>query len=137
VLLSKIYSKIFSSEDIYKNFFTDDKNENKKKVSMIMKIMVEPIIILENFNHCFISLENFQLKESLLKLTKFLYINLKDSLEDDEIKYLNKLLDELPNKFFSNNYLEIIKYKNIIYKDNAELLKNIENIDDLFFELES
>ena len=137
VLLSKIYNKILSTEDIYKNFFTNNKKENKKKLELIMKLMVEPIIIIENFNHCFVSLENFQLKENLLKLTKFIYINLKDSLAEDEKEYINKLLNELPSKFFSNNYLEIIKYKNIIYKNNAELLKNIEKIDDLFFELES
>ena len=137
VLLSKIYNKIFSSEDFYKNYFSDDKEENKIKLSLIMKLMMEPIIILENFNHCFVSLEDFQLKENLLKLIKFFYVNLKDSFEDEEKEYLNKLLNELPNKFFSNNYLEIIKYKNIIYKNNAELLENIENIDDLFFELES
>ena len=137
VLLSKIYNKIFSSEDIYKKYFTDDKDENKKKLSLIMKLMLEPIIILENFSHCFISLENYQLKESLLRLIKFIYINLKDCLAKEELDYISNLLNELPNKFFSTNYLEIIKYKNIIYKNNAELLKNIDNIDELFFELET
>ena len=137
VLLSKIYNRILSTEDIYKNYFTGKKKENKKKLELIMKLMVEPIIIIENFSHCFVSLENFQLKENLLKLTKFIYINLKDYLDEEEKEYINKLLNELPSKFFSNNYLEIIKYKNIIYKNNAELLKNIEDIDDLFFELES
>ena len=137
VLLSKIYNKILSCEDIYKNYFTDDKEENKIKLTLLLKLISEPIIILDNFNHCFVSSENFQLKENLLKLIKFFYINLKDSLEDEEEEYLKKLLNELPNKFFSKNYVEIIKYKNIIYKNNAELLENIENIDDLFFELET
>ena len=137
ILLSKIYNKILSCEDIYKTYFTDDKEENKKKLSLLMKLIVEPIIIIENFYHIFVSLEIFQLKENILKLIKFIYINLKDYLKEDEIDYINKLINELPTKFFSNKYLEIIKYKNIIYKNNAELLKNIENIDELFFELES
>ena len=137
LLLSKIYNKIFNSEDFYKNYFSEDKDENKKKIPLVINLLEESIKIIDNFKDNILSLEFFQLKENILKLIKFMHINLKESLVEKEKEYLNKLINEIPNKFFSNNYLEIIKYKNTIYKNNNELLKNIGNIDMLFFELES
>ena len=137
LLLSKIYNKIFNSEDFYKNFFSEEKDENKKKISLVINLLEESIIIIDSLKDNVLSLEFFQLKENILKLIKFMHINLKESLDDKEKDYLNKLINELPNKFLSNNYLEIIKYKNTIYKNNKELLKNIGEINKLFFELET
>ena len=137
LLLSKIYNKIFNSEDFYKNFFSEDQDENKEKIPLVINLLEESIKIIDIFKDNVLSLEFFQLKENLLKLIKFMHINLKESLADKEKEQLSKLINEIPNKFFSNNYLEIIKYKNTIYKNNKELLKNIGDIDKLFFELES
>lgn len=58
-------------------------------------------------------------------------------MEKDDIKQLDSYINELPSKFYSKNYLEILKYKSKIYKNNYELLKNIENIDETFSNLES
>ena len=134
--LSKIYSKIFSSDGFYNNFFSDE-DENSKKVPLVMDLIEEAIEVIDNFGDYFISLENFELKQNLLKLIKFIYINLKEDITDEEEDHLSQLIKELPNKFYSDNYIEIIKFKNIIYKNNNELLKNIEEIDNLFFELGS
>ena len=136
LLLSKIYGKILNSEDFYKDYFSDE-DENEKKMPLILSFIEEPIKIIDNFSDNFISLENFKLKENLLKLIKFIYINLKDSITEEEEAHLSKLIEELPQNFYSENYLELIKFKNIIYKNNNELLKNIEEIDNLFFELGS
>ena len=57
--------------------------------------------------------------------------------EKKRIKKLDNYMNELPNKFYSENYIEIMKYKNKICNNNYELLKNIENIDKLFSSLES
>ena len=102
-----------------------------------MDLIEEAINIIDNFGDYFISLENFELKENLLKLIKFIYINLKEDTTEEEEAHLSELINELPNKFFSDKYIEIIKLKNIIYKNNNELLKNIEEIDNSFFELGS
>ena len=136
LLLSKIYGKILSSEDFYKDYFSDE-DENEKKLPLILSFIEEPIKIIDNFADNFISLENFKLKENLLKLIKFIYINLKDSVTDEEEENLSKLIEELPQIFYSENYLELIKLKNIIYKNNNELMKNIEKIDSLFDDLGS
>ena len=136
LLLSKIYGKILSSEDFYKDYFSDE-DENEKKMPLIFSFIEEAIKIIDNFADNFISLENFKLKENLLKLIKFIYINLKDSVTDEEEENLSKLIEELPPNFYSENYLELIKLKNIIYQNNNELMKNIEKIDNLFFELGS
>ncbi len=134
--LSKIYAKIFSSDGFYNNFFSDE-DENSKKVPLVMDLIEEAIEVIDNFGDYFISLENFELKQNLLKLIKFIYINLKEDITDEEEDHLSQLIKELPNKFYSDNYIEIIKFKNTIYKNNNELLKNIEEIDNLFFELGS
>ena len=62
-------------------------------------------------------------------------INLKEKLEKEDISILDGYINDLPSKFYSANYLEILKYKSKIYKNNYELLKNIEQIDELFSNL--
>ena len=136
LLLAKIYSKILSSEDFYNNYF-QDVNKNQKKISLVLNLIEEAISIIDDFSDEFISFEFFKLKENLLKLIKFIYINFKEELTDEEEEHLNQLINELPMIFYSENYLELIKYKNVIYKNNNELLKNIEDIYNLFFELNS
>ena len=136
IILSKIYNKILSSEEFYKDYFSSEE-ENEEKIPLVLSLIEEPIKIIDGLMDCVLSLENFQLKENLLKLIKFIYINLKDDLEEKEEAHLKDLINELPNKFYSQNYLEIIKFKNEIYKNNNQLLKNIEEIDNLFFELGS
>ena len=72
-----------------------------------------------------------------MKLIKFMKINLKDDLDDGDKKLFDNYINDLPNQFYSQNYLDIIKYKNQICKNNYELLKNIETIDELFSGLDS
>ena len=134
--LIKIYGKIFSSDDFYNNYFLDEE-ENEKKLPLIFEMIDDAIDIIDDFSDYFISLENFKLKQNLLQLIKYIYVNLKEDITDEEEAHLSQLITELPSKFYSENYLEIIKFKNIIYKNNNELLKNIEDIDNLFFELGS
>jgi hypothetical protein len=136
LILTKIYNKIFESEEFYTNYFSDE-DENETKMPLVLDLIEEPIKVIDSFSDYFISLEHFKLKENILKLIKFIYINLKEQITDEEEAHLSQLINELPNVFFSQNYLDLIKYKNIIYKNNNELLKNIEDIDNLFFELGS
>ena len=136
LLLSKIYGKILSSEDFYNKYFFD-KEENKNKLQLVLSIIDESIQVIDSFSDYFISFENFKLKENLLKLIKFIFINLKDDLSDEEKEHLKELINELPKNYFSENYLKLRKYKNIVYKSNNELLKNIEDIDNLFFDCSS
>ena len=136
LLLTKIYNKIFSSENLYTEFFSDQ-DENEEKIDIILALVDEAIQNIENFDDAVVSLENFELKGNILNLIKFMKINLKENLEKDDIKQLDSYINELPSKFYSKNYLEILKYKSKIYKNNYELLKNIENIDETFSNLES
>ena len=136
LLLTKIYNKIFSSEYLYSTFFSDQE-ENEDKIDITLALIDEVLQNIENFDDAVISLENFQLKGNILKLIKFMKINLKESLDKDDIKQLDLYVNDLPNKFYSKNYIEIMKYKSNIYKNNYELLKNIEKIDEIFSNLES
>ena len=136
LLLTKIYYKILSSEDFYNNYF-DEVRKNEKKIYLVLSLIEESISVINDFSDDFLSFEFFKLKENLLKLIKFIYINFKDKITNEEEDHLNQLINELPMNFYSENYLELIKYKNIIYKNNNELLKSIEDIDNLFFELKS
>ena len=71
LLLSKIYNKIFSSEDFYKDYFSNEE-ENEDKMPLVLSLIEEPIKIIDGLMDYVISLENFQLKENLLKLIKFI-----------------------------------------------------------------
>ena len=136
LLLTKIYNKIFGSENLYTSFFSDP-DENEQKIDITLALLDEAIQNIENFDDAVVSLDNFELKGNILKLIKFMKINLKDNLEKEDMKQLDSYINELPGKFYSKNYLEILKYKSKIYKNNYELLKNIENIDETFSNLES
>jgi len=136
LLLTKIYNKIFSSDYLYTTFFSDQE-ENEGKIDITLALIDEVLQNIENFDDAVISLENFQLKGNVLKLIKFMKINLKESLDNDDIKQLDSYVNDLPNKFYSKNYIEIMKYKSKLYKNNYELLKNIEKIDEIFSNLES
>ena len=136
LLLTKIYNKIFGSENLYTSFFSDP-DENDQKIDITLALLDEAIQNIENFDDAVVSLDNFELKGNVLKLIKFMKINLKDNLAKEDMKLLDSYINELPSKFYSKNYLEILKYKSKIYKNNYELLKNIENIDETFSNLES
>jgi len=136
LILSRIYSKIFNSDSFYKTYFYDDE-ENEVKIPLILSLIEEPLKIISNFGDLFISFDNFKLKENILKLIKFIYINLKEVLSEKQEDQLKQLISELPPQFFSGNYIEIMKLKSALYKNNNELLKKIKEIDDLFFELGS
>ena len=136
LLLTKIYNKIFGSENLYTSFFSD-LDEDEQKIDITLALIDEAVQNIENFDDAVVSLDNFELKGNILKLIKFLKINLKKNLDKEDMKQLDTYINELPNKFYSKNYLEILKYKSKIYKNNYELLKNIENIDETFSNLES
>ena len=136
LFLTKIYNKILSSENFFKDYFADH-DDNDMKIGLMFIIIDEAIKILENLEDNVISSENFELKGNILRFIKFMKINLKDDMDDEDRKQIDSYIEELPNQFYSSNYLEIMKYKSKIYKNNYELLKNIENIDELFSGLES
>ena len=136
ILLNKIYFKIFSAEDFYKNYFLDSE-ENDDKISLIMELIEMTIKNIDSLMDKVISFQNLKLKENLLKLIKFIYVNLKNDLGTKEETHLNELLNELPQRFYSQNYIEIIKFKKTIYRSNEQLLKNIGEIDSLFFVLQT
>jgi hypothetical protein len=136
LFLIKIYNKILSSENFFKDYFADH-DDNDMKIGLAFIIIDEAIKILENLEDNVISSENFELKGNILRFIKFMKINLKDDMDNEDKKQIDSYMEELPNQFYSSNYLEIMKYKSKIYKSNYELLKNIENIDELFSGLES
>ena len=133
LLLTKLYHKIICSESLYTSYFSDYE-ENESKIELALGFLDEVLKNVENFDNDLISLENFELKENILKLIKFMKINLKEALDKDEIKQLDSYINDLPNQFYSKNYLELMKYKT---KNKNELLKDIEKIDELLSNLQS
>ena len=136
LFLTKIYNKILGSEILYTDYFSDH-DDNETKIELMLAILEEAIRIIENLEDNVISKDNFELKGNIVKLIKFMKINLKDDMKEEDKKQIESHFNNLPNKFFSSNYLELMKYKSKISKNNYELLKNIDNIDDLFSSLES
>ena len=128
LLLTKIYHKIITSESLYTSFFSDYE-EDESKIETALGFLDEVLKNVENFDNDLISCENFELKENILKLILFMKINLKEALDKDEIKQLDSYMNDLPNHFYSKNYLELMKYKTKVSKNNNELLKNVEKID--------
>ena len=136
LLLTKIFNKITGAESLYSQFFSDP-DENESKISVTLDFIEEVLKNIENFDNDLISFDNFELKGNILKLIKFMKINLKEDLDKEEMKQLDSYINDLPSQLYSKNYLELMKYKSKVYKNNNALLKNIENIDELLSSLES
>ena len=136
LFLSKIFNKIIGSDNFYTEYFAEH-DDNETKIDLTLVIIDAAVKTIQNLEDYVISLDNFELKGNLMKLIKFMKINLKDDLDDGDKKLFDNYINDLPNQFYSQNYLDIIKYKNQICKNNYELLKNIETIDELFSGLDS
>ena len=86
LILTKLYNKIFSSEYLYTNFFTD--SNNNTKIGLILILIEEAVEIIENLD--ILSKDNFELKGNLLKLIKFININIKKGIDNEDKKQLDK-----------------------------------------------
>ena len=103
LVLGKIYYKILSSENFFTDYFSDH-DENETKISLVLSLIEGAIGIIENFEDDIITKENFELKRNIMRLIKFMKINLKEALEKDEIKQLDSYINDLPNHFYCKNY---------------------------------
>ena len=98
LLLTKIYNKIFGSENLYTSFFSY-LDEDEQKIDITLALIDEAVQNIENFDDAVVSLDNFELKGNILKLIKFLKINLKENLDQEDIKQLDTYINELQSKF--------------------------------------
>ena len=133
--LGHIYSKILNSDKIYGNFSNIE--EIKKNVGLVIDIINECIKVLEHLKNFPITTEFYDLKKKILDLSKYIYINYKITLEDDDqLDSISQLLTDFPKNFNSESYNEMLKYRKKL-SNNFELLDSIETISDLFFSLNS
>ena len=104
LFMTKIYNKILSSEKFYTDYFSEH-DENDIKIELVLMIIEEAIKIIENLEDIVISKDNFDLKGNLINFIRFMKINLKEDMKDEDIKQLEFYLNELPINFYSQNYL--------------------------------
>lgn len=133
--LGHIYSKILNCDQIYASF--SNEKEIKEKVRLLIDITNECIKVLEHLKNFPISFEFYDLKKQILDLSKYIYINYKNSLEDEQKDCITQLLAELPKTFYSDSYNEMLKLKKKLFNNNYELINSIKTIETLFFNLNS
>ena len=65
LLLTKIYNKIFGSENLNTSFFSDT-DENDQKIDITLALLDEAIQNIENCDDAVVSLDNLELKGNIL-----------------------------------------------------------------------
>ena len=119
ILISQLYFKIINDE----NSFDKITNESNLLISLCNGI----IKLINSFQELIISDEIYLLKKQTIKLIKFIYINYKSNLNKDELENLKYLINELQQKFFSENYTKFIISHNKILNENINFEINLIN----------
>ena len=119
ILISQLYFKIINDE----NSFDKITNESNLLISLCNGI----IKLINSFQELIISDEIYLLKKQTIKLIKFIYINYKSNLNKDELENLKYLINELQQKFFSENYQKFIISHNKILNENINFEINLIN----------
>ena len=119
ILISQLYFKIINDE----NSFDKITNESNLLISLCNGI----IKLINSFKELIISDEIYLLKKQTIKLIKFIYINYKSNLNKDELENLKYLINELQQKFFSENYQKFIISHNKILNENINFEINLIN----------
>ena len=119
IFISQLYFKIINDE----NSFDKITNESNLLISLCNGI----IKLINSFQELIISDEIYLLKKQTIKLIKFIYINYKSNLNKDELENLKYLINELQQKFFSENYQKFIISHNKILNENINFEINLIN----------
>ena len=139
VSLSRIYLDILSNESLYKDYLalTDDYYNILDKISFLLYLIDECVLLIQKLNGFVFDLSLFQFKNRLLELIQCIYYNCANQMknEDDKINKLKELLDTLPSQYYSNSYLELNKNYNLYDVFNSKLSDKIASFEDKFLEL--
>ena len=100
IIISQIYLRIIKNEDLF------DKISNNSL--LLISLGNEIIKIIDSLSEMVINEDIYILKKQVIKLIRFIYINYKSKLDEEQILNLKDLLLELQSKYFSQIYQKII-----------------------------
>ena len=100
IIISQIYLRIIKNEDLF------DKISNNSL--LLISLGNEIIKIIDSLSEMVINEEIYILKKQVIKLIRFIYINYKSKLDEEQILNLKDLVLELQSKYFSQIYQKII-----------------------------
>ncbi len=124
IIISQIYLRIIKNEDLF------DKISNNSL--LLISLGNEIIKIIDSLSEMVINEEIYILKKQVIKLIRFIYINYKSKLDEEQILNLKDLVLELQSKYFSQIYQKIIiNYNRIL---NEERNFDIKFLNDFLSE---
>ena len=124
IIISQIYLRIIKNEDLF-----DKISDNSL---LLISLGNEIIKIIDSLSEMVINEEIYLLKKQVIKLIRFIYINYKSKLDEEQILNLKDLVLELQSKYFSQIYQKIIiNYNRIL---NEERNFDIKFLNDFLSE---
>ena len=112
--LVKLFMNILTNDSLYKIYLLFEKTE-EKKINLIIRLIDQSIAIINKLNSLIFEPDIYAFKCKIIEFIKCFYLNCKQKILDD--KKLNKLynlIEELPNKFYSEKYNEIMRNKDML-----------------------
>ena len=110
LIISQIYFKIIKDENLFDKISED--------INLLISFCNEIIKIIYSFNESILNEEIYISKIQVIKLIKFIYINYKSKLKEEQIKTFTNLLNEIQIKFFSQIYNKIINSNKFLNEEN-------------------
>ena len=131
--LKSVYLTIISHDSLYNNYLLFDENDIYKtyKINFLLNLINDCIYLVETLSGFVFDEELFIFKKKTTELLKCIYFNCKSKINNEEtLKKTQELLDILPQKFYSNVYIELNKNKdlyNILKTKNLDSIANFES----------
>ena len=136
LLLSKIYMNIITKDSIYTNYLVSISENDNKKIENLFQLIENCVSLIEKLDNFVFSSDLFQFKNKILDLLKCIYYNCKAKIKDElKLQKILDLMDSLPQKFFSESFLELNKSKETYEVCRTKEIDKINVFEEQFSEI--
>ena len=135
VLICKLYVKILSNDSFFNDLVSSISDSDISQIPLLFNLVNECTSVLEKVDKFILFEYSFILKNIILDLLKYIYVNHRKKLEKDKEKNdkLQQLMTDLPLKFFDQNYLDLNRSKELFNLAYSKSEENVDNLEQKFF----
>ena len=131
--LSKIYNNLLSNDSLYSSYFLEF---NEDKTNIILQTIDESISLIQKLDGFVFDPEIFNFKTKIISIIKCFYYNFKNKITNDVyIQKLYDFLNSVPYEFFSENFNELNKNKELYDVWKSEDKDKINSFEDKFAQI--
>ena len=138
LLLIRIYMNIINNKSLYNEYLVSitNKESDNSKIDILLMLIENCVSLTEKLDGFVFSYLLFQFKKKIIDLVKCIYFNCKNKIYiDEKLEALEDYMENLPTKFFSYSFLEMIKSKDLFDICKSQDSNKITNFEERFSEV--